>query len=450
MLLFDFAEIFGRVFLAKAQLNIAGDLLVGFSAVDVALLRSGQFSVILHALHQTFRRVMLAKLTESGVVAALIMSGKPFLVGAVRHSIAYPFLQDFMFALFPIARAMRWAGSKIYPLRLQRVAKFVTGAFLENTVDEWQTNDILASGEVSSADGSMGYWSGNYAKDGTILTVAKCHFVSHLCTFVAEQVHWIHEYRAAFRKGLSYRRTLKTHIGSTIFRFSNVLLTFAARIIGSRLGHYVYPHRNAGWFYGQHRVALAAFPVISIVADKVAFSCFNWLETVLPSSAEDAAEDVREEEETQHEENDAREHYDVLHNARGDSKDNLYAVLGVKEAASQSEIRKAYRALALTYHPDKVAAEPHDVQVEAAQAMAKLNYAYDVLSSEGKRRLYDSQRTRDDPPVVVQQLTRLPRPIQFVGAVGIVASASNLAVLVSYIHLGALFKKFTMLGDLRP
>src|SRR3954469_25553045 len=64
--------------------------------------------------------------------------------------------------------------------------------------------------------------------------------------------------------------------------------------------------------------------------------------------------------------------------------DDYYATLGVARGASQDEIQKAYRKLARKYHPDM---NPDD---KTAQKKFKdVQQAYDVLSDEKKRKLYD-------------------------------------------------------------
>ena len=64
--------------------------------------------------------------------------------------------------------------------------------------------------------------------------------------------------------------------------------------------------------------------------------------------------------------------------------ESLYETLGVAKGASQDEIKKAYRKLARTYHPDR---NPGDK--EAEDAFKRVQGAYDVLSDEEKRKQYD-------------------------------------------------------------
>lgn len=65
---------------------------------------------------------------------------------------------------------------------------------------------------------------------------------------------------------------------------------------------------------------------------------------------------------------------------------NYYQGLGVAYNASADEIHKAYRKLALKYHPDR---NPNDKQAE--EKFKEINEAYHVLSEPGKRALYDQK-----------------------------------------------------------
>ena len=67
------------------------------------------------------------------------------------------------------------------------------------------------------------------------------------------------------------------------------------------------------------------------------------------------------------------------------TKRDYYEVLGIDRDADQTAIKKAYRGLAMQYHPDR---NPGDA--EAVERMKEVNEAYAVLSDEHKRRLYDT------------------------------------------------------------
>lgn len=64
---------------------------------------------------------------------------------------------------------------------------------------------------------------------------------------------------------------------------------------------------------------------------------------------------------------------------------DYYRVLGVTRTATDTEIKKAYRKLALKWHPDK---NP-DNSDEANRRFKEISEAYEVLSDERKRRVYD-------------------------------------------------------------
>jgi len=63
---------------------------------------------------------------------------------------------------------------------------------------------------------------------------------------------------------------------------------------------------------------------------------------------------------------------------------NYYEVLGVTENASESDIKSAYRTMAMKYHPDR---NPEDASAE--EKFKKITEAYEVLSDTSKRKQYD-------------------------------------------------------------
>ncbi len=62
---------------------------------------------------------------------------------------------------------------------------------------------------------------------------------------------------------------------------------------------------------------------------------------------------------------------------------DYYQILGISKSVSPEEIKKAYRKLALQYHPDK------NKTREAEEKFKEINHAYEVLSDPNKRQQYD-------------------------------------------------------------
>ena len=72
--------------------------------------------------------------------------------------------------------------------------------------------------------------------------------------------------------------------------------------------------------------------------------------------------------------------------------EDLYEILGVSPEADETTIRKAYKKLAVSLHPDKYVDKSQEERENAQQAFSKVSYAYNVLRDEEQRNEYDFMR----------------------------------------------------------
>ncbi len=72
-------------------------------------------------------------------------------------------------------------------------------------------------------------------------------------------------------------------------------------------------------------------------------------------------------------------------------EEDLYAVLGVEPQATDTQIRKAYKKLAIELHPDRFVGR-HAEQESAQKRFAQVSHAYNVLKDTQQRNEYDFMR----------------------------------------------------------
>jgi hypothetical protein len=115
-----------------------------------------------------------------------------------------------------------------------------------------------------------------------------------------------------------------------------------------------------------------------------------------------------------------------------------YEVLGVSRNASDAEIRVAYRDLVARYHPDKHAGNP--LEGLAAEKMAEINRAYEILSDGKRRAAYDRVETgvRGAPVAAPASGNRLLKIIGFVLLVPLLIRFGRglISLIVALIQVG--------------
>lgn len=75
---------------------------------------------------------------------------------------------------------------------------------------------------------------------------------------------------------------------------------------------------------------------------------------------------------------------------------NLYEVLTLQSEATTDDIKKAYRRLALRYHPDKHVSLTEHKRSEATIRFQQIGFAYAVLSDDQRRSRYDKTGRTDE------------------------------------------------------
>lgn len=77
---------------------------------------------------------------------------------------------------------------------------------------------------------------------------------------------------------------------------------------------------------------------------------------------------------------------------------DLYEILGLSRDASDNDIKKAYKKLALKYHPDRQGGKSESEKKQAEEKFKSLSFAYSILSDPEKKQRYDQFGITDDQP----------------------------------------------------
>lgn len=97
---------------------------------------------------------------------------------------------------------------------------------------------------------------------------------------------------------------------------------------------------------------------------------------------------------------------------------DYYSILGVERDASEEDIKKAYRKLALKYHPDRWANGSEQEKKEAEEKFKEISEANEILSDPQKRQMYDNGGFSQGPEIDPMEMFRRMHEEFFGGGFG--------------------------------
>ena len=89
---------------------------------------------------------------------------------------------------------------------------------------------------------------------------------------------------------------------------------------------------------------------------------------------------------------------------------DLYSCIGAPTFSSSSDLRAAYKTTAMRLHPDRLSAESEETRAEGEEAFKRANNAFEILSNEAARSLYD-EMTGLRPTMHMFANRALPNPV---------------------------------------
>jgi DnaJ-domain-containing protein 1 len=87
---------------------------------------------------------------------------------------------------------------------------------------------------------------------------------------------------------------------------------------------------------------------------------------------------------------------DAKHQQKLSKRKDYYKILGIGKNASDDEIKKAYRKLAMSHHPDRHAHSSEEERKDHEIKFKEVGEAYNILSDQKKRSRYDNGQDLED------------------------------------------------------
>lgn len=99
-------------------------------------------------------------------------------------------------------------------------------------------------------------------------------------------------------------------------------------------------------------------------------------------------------------------------NPNGKGSKEYYAELGLSRSASLADVKKAYKKLSLSFHPDKLRQRGETLTPEMQDKFRKIKQAYEVLVDPQRRKVYDALGVngltlKEDPASFMQDPSKL-------------------------------------------
>nr|CCC91224.1 putative chaperone protein DNAj [Trypanosoma congolense IL3000] len=390
-----------------------------------------------------FMKALLEQIThrfvECCVLATFAVSNSTMLHRAATLHLTFPSVQHHQFTSCWITQAPCSVAKVFIPSFLWTWLKSAVVGLPSCWKDE---EDELLSDYYES----VSFYGGSYASS-VIRSVIASSLVTLTADEVVQQAAWASLFYKT-RDDESFRwPLLKQYLCFMAESITQTILVVGARILGAGLGRLLFREPNIGFLFWSERLAvLAAGLPINKMGRVVWNMVHEGLEEVHPTTEEERqAESARGEQEASSFRDDADSSNASFTGPMMVSKVDHYAVLGVGPTATTEDIKRAYHVAALENHPDRVP-RCEEAQNAARERMAAINQAYETLSSQKKRSMYDLSRRTTQLPGALSQIHNLSTATRVgIGVVGLMAGV-GIKVTILYAQYYTSFLELTGLG----